>query len=50
MTTYVVVYSEDILTEEKILERGFISAFTEMIFNIPGESWLPHAVIHLLQP
>lgn len=31
ITTYVVVY---ILTEEKILEMRFISAFTEMIFNI----------------
>lgn len=49
ITTYAVVYSEDKLTQEEIIERGFISAFTEMIFNIPGESWLPHAVTHLLQ-
>lgn len=50
ITTYVVVYSENILTEERILESGFISAFTEMIFDIPGESWLPCAGIHLFPP
>lgn len=38
ITRYVEVYSKDILTEGKILERGFFSAFMEIIFNIPGES------------
>jgi len=49
ITTYVVLYSEVIVTEEKVLERGFISPFTGMIFHMPGESWLPHAITHLSQ-
>lgn len=53
MLWYVMVYSENILTKEKILESGFILAFTEMIFSVPGESWLPrasHVRLHLSQP
>lgn len=38
ITRYVVVYSEDTLTEGKILERGFVSALMEISFSVPGES------------
>lgn len=38
ITTYVVFYSKDVGTKEKLLKREFISAFTEMISNTPSES------------
>lgn len=53
ITTDVMVYSENILTEEKISESGFSLAFTKTIFSVSGESWLlqsSHVRTHLSQP